>query len=125
MKRNTTLAALWGAVLILSVYGSAQPPATFHGKISDSQCALNIHSLTKSHEEMLKSKSGAAGTNASSCTLYCVQHLGGRFVLSSNGHVYHLDDQERPRNFIGKQVKLNGILDAKTDIIHVVRIDSE
>ncbi len=125
MKRNIGLGVLGVFALSLSVYTDAQQPATFHGEISDSQCALNVHSLTKSHEEMLKSKSGAAGGNPSSCALYCVQRLGGRFVLASKRHVYHLDNQELPRNFVGEKVKLHGILDPKTEIIHVVSIDLE
>jgi len=46
-------------------------------------------------------------------------------VLASKGHVYNLDDQELPRNFAGGKVKLHGILDPKTEIIHVVSIDLE
>ena len=125
MKRNTVLGTLGVFALSLSVYTGAQQPTTFHGEISDSQCALNVHSLSKSHEEMLKSKSGAAGGNRASCSLYCIQHLGGKFVLASKQHVYHLDNQDLPSNFVGEKVKLHGILDPKTGIIHVVSIDLE
>jgi hypothetical protein len=31
---------------------AATPPQTFVGVISDSQCALNVHSKTGSHQEM-------------------------------------------------------------------------
>ena len=125
MELIKALGVLWVFALSLSVYADAQQPATFRGEISDSQCALNVHSLTKSHDEMLKLKSGAAGTNRSSCSLYCIQHLGGKFVLASKGHVYHLDNQELPRSFVGEKVKLRGILDSKTEIIQVVSIDLE
>jgi hypothetical protein len=74
---------------------------------------------------MLKSKSGAMGSTRASCSLYCIQHLGGKFVLASKDHVYHLDNQELPRGFVGEKVKLRGILDPKTDIIQVVSIDLE
>ena len=100
-------------------------PRTFRGEISDSQCALNVHSLTQSHDEMLKSKSGAAGKTAASCSQYCVMHLGGKFVLASKTHVYHLDNQETPRGFIGEKVKVHGVLDPKTEIIHVLDIQPE
>jgi hypothetical protein len=36
--------------------------------------------------------------------------MGGKFVLASKDHVYHLDDQELPRGFVGKKVKPRGIL---------------
>jgi hypothetical protein len=124
MKGNTVLGVLVCFALSL-VYTEAQQPALFHGEISDSQCAFNVHSLTKSHDEMLKSKSGAMGSTRASCSLYCIQHMGGKFVLASKDHVYHLDNQELPRGFVGEKVKLRGILDPKTDIIQVVSIDLE
>ena len=125
MKGSTVLALVVCFALSLSVYTEAQQPATFRGEISDSQCAFNVHSLTKSHEEMLKSKSGVMGSTRSSCSLYCIAHMGGKFVLASKGHVYHLDNQELPRSFVGEKVKLRGTLDPKTDIIQVVSIDRE
>ena len=125
MKGSTVLGGVVCFALTLSVYTEAQQPATFHGEISDSQCAFNVQSLTKSHEEMLKSKSGVMGSTRSSCSLYCIQHMGGKFVLASKDNVYHLDNQELPRGFVGEKVKLQGVLDPKTDIIQVLRIDLE
>jgi len=111
--------------LILCMDSGAQQAAVFDGEISDSQCALYAHSLTKSHEEMLKSRAGAAGQTRASCSLYCVARLGGQFVLTSNGRVCHLDNQEMPKPFVGEKVKLHGTLDPKTGMIHVEGIDSE
>jgi hypothetical protein len=108
-----------------TAYASGQGPTTFKGEVSDSQCAFNVHSLTKSHEEMLKSKSGAAGHTAATCSIYCISQLGGKFVLTSKGHVYHLDNQDLPRRFVGQKVKLRGTLDEKGDSIHVVSIDAD
>ena len=114
-------------VLAVSVGACAQDDAarTYRGQISDSQCAFNIHSLTQSHEEMLKSKSGAAGSNPTSCARYCVEHLGGKFVLVARGHVYHLDNQELMHSFVGQKVKVRGVLDANSDAIHVLDISAE
>jgi len=115
-----------GAILgALTAHAGDRPTTIFKGEISDSQCALNVHSLTKSHEEMLKSKSGAAGHNAATCSVYCITQLGGKFVLASKGHVYHLDNQDLPRRFVGQKVKLRGTLDAKGEAIHVVSIDAQ
>src|SRR5271155_2936377 len=120
-------AAICCAAGILAVAGAAyaQNMQVFHGEISDSQCALNVHSLTRSHQEMLKSKSGDAGKTPASCSQYCIVHMGGKFVLASKGHVFHLDNQELPRGFVGERVKVRGILDPKTEIIHVVDIEAE
>ncbi len=117
----------WGILLaVFFVFDVvAQQPSTIHGEISDSQCALNVHSLTKSHEEMLKSKSGAAGNTPATCSAYCVGYLGGNFVLTSKGHVYHLDEQSLARKFVGAKVKLHGVVDTKNDVIHVLAIDAD
>ncbi|PYV52800.1 MAG: hypothetical protein DMG96_36635 [Acidobacteria bacterium] len=122
--RKTTF---WGAAcsLIFVALSSAgnQESWTFRGQIADSQCALNVHSLTRSHQEMLKSKS--MGGNSAACALYCVKYLGGNFVLTTKKHVYHLDNQELAQKFVGLKVKVSGALDSKTDTIHVTKIESE
>jgi Protein of unknown function (DUF5818) len=119
----------WIVIVAISwtftAFAGEPEPATFKGQISDSQCAFNVHSLTKSHEEMLKSKSGAAGHTAATCSIYCITQLGGKFVLTSKGHVYHLDNQDLPRRFVGEKVKLRGTLGEKGESIHVVSIDAE
>src|SRR5215469_1434132 len=93
---------------------------TFFGEISDSQCALNVHSLTRSHKEMLKSKS--MGGSAAECATYCVKYLGGDYVLSSKADVFRLDDQAQVAPFAGQAVKLVGVLRPKSTI-HVISIE--
>ena len=125
MKRITVLGTVGMLALSFAAFAGEEEPKTFRGEITDSQCALNVHSLTQSHAEMMKSKSGAAGQSPASCSQYCIDHLGGKFVLASKSHVYHLDNQELPRAFVGKKVKLRGTLDSRSDIIHVANIDAE
>jgi hypothetical protein len=117
------LAIAWivaiGAIQVVS----AQEAKTFYGEISDSQCALNVHSLTRSHQEMLKSKS--MGGTPADCTLYCVKYHGGDFVLSSKKDVYRLDDQDTARTFAGKKVKIIGKMEPDKKTIHVIAIEEE
>jgi hypothetical protein len=101
-------------------YAGGEDKWTFRGEIADSQCALNVHSLTRSHQEMLKSKS--MGGTSLSCALYCIKYLGGDLVLTSRKHVYHLDNQDLLQKFIAQKVKIQGALDQKTDTIHVEKI---
>ena len=101
-------------------HASEERPRTFRGQIADTQCALNVHSLTRSHAEMLKSK--ATGGTEGACATYCVRYLGGDFVLSSKGEVYRLDHQEKASLFAGQKVKITGILDPKGKIIHLIEI---
>jgi len=99
---------------------ASDEPRSFVGDISDSQCALNVHSLTRSHQEMLKSKS--MGGNATECSNYCVKYHGGDYVLSSKANVYRLDDQDKAAKFSGQTVKLVGVLGPKSTI-HIVSIE--
>ena len=119
--------AMWCAAGILALTGPAvhaQNAKVFHGEVSDSQCALNIHSLTRSHQEMLKSKS--MGGTSNTCSVYCIEHLGGYLVLSSGKDgkdVYRLDRADLVHGFEGQKVRVTGVLDAKTNQIHVLKIE--
>jgi hypothetical protein len=110
---------------ILALAGAAygQSSHVFRGEVSDSQCALNVHSLTRSHQEMLKSKS--MGGTANTCSVYCIEHLGGYLVLSSGNNVYRLDRSDLVHGFEGRRVIITGVLDTKLNQIHVVKIDLE
>lgn len=98
-----------------------QSASVFHGEVSDSQCALNVHSLTRSHQEMLKSKS--MGGTSNTCSVYCIEHLGGYLVLSAGNNVYRLDRADLVHGFEGRRVVVNGTLDPKLKQIHVLKID--
>lgn len=100
-----------------------QNSRVFHGEVSDSQCALNVHSLTRSHQEMLKSKS--MGGTANTCSVYCIEHMGGYLVLSSGKDVYRLDRSDLVHGFEGRRVVVTGVLDSKVNQIHVLKIDLE
>lgn len=115
--------AIWCAAGILAVAGSAygQNAQVFRGEVSDSQCALNVHSLTRSHQEMLKSKS--MGGTPNTCAVYCIEHMGGYLVLSSGKDVFRLDRADLVHGFEGQKVKLTGVLDAKLKQIHVLKIE--
>src|SRR5438270_2443814 len=111
------------SLIALSLLGSAGSSAfaaddkVFTGDVGDSQCAMNVHSLDKSHLEMLKVKS--VGETSADCTLYCIKNRGGRFVLQTKRNVYHLDKQELAEPLAGQKVKVTGTLDPKTDTIQV------
>jgi hypothetical protein len=110
-------------VLAVAATAGGQNAQTFHGEVSDSQCALNVHSLTRSHQEMLKSKS--MGGTANTCAVYCIEHLGGYLVLSAGKNVYRLDRADLVHGFEGRKVVVTGVLDGKLNQIHVLKIDLE
>jgi hypothetical protein len=126
MKRAyawTAIGTCIAVVLALACLLSAQEERVFRGEVSDSQCALNVHSLTRSHQEMLKSKS--MGGTANTCAVYCIEHLGGYLVLSAGKNVYRLDRSDLVHGFEGHKVRITGVLDTKVNQIHVLKIDLE
>jgi hypothetical protein len=113
----------WGAKLAVVIaaflicFAAGGHESVFTGEIADSQCALNVHSLSRSHEEMLKKHE--IGTTAGDCARYCVKNLGGVFVLQVKEKVYKLDNQELAEKNAGLQVKVTGVLDPETNVIAV------
>ena len=110
-------------ILILGSVAQGQGGHMFRGEVSDSQCALNIHSLTRSHQEMLKSKS--MGGTSNTCSVFCISRLGGSLVLASGKNVYRLDRPDLVHGFEGQKVKISGTLDSKANQIHVMKIELE
>ena len=123
MNRIAILCAAGMLAWANAAYSQTGALKTFRGEVSDSQCALNVHSLTRSHEEMLKSKS--MGGTSRSCSQYCIEHLGGELVLSSGATVFRLDNQSAAREYAGRKAKVVGTLDPKTKTVHIVSIVPE
>ncbi|MGA8766066.1 MAG: hypothetical protein WB559_03520 [Candidatus Acidiferrales bacterium] len=112
----------WAMLALVVAVGSgclagADKEQVFKGEVGDSQCALNVHSLSRSHEEMLKRKS--IGTTAADCARYCVKNLGGVFVLQVKDKVYKLDNQDLANQNAGLKVKVTGVLNTATNTIAV------
>jgi hypothetical protein len=114
---------LWASAAQAQSENHQETQKAFRGEISDSQCALNVHSLTRSHQEMLKSKS--MGGTSTSCSLYCIKNLGGEFVLAAGKTVYRLDKQDAVREFAGRKIKITGTLDPRTKTVHVEKVEIE
>src|SRR5207302_6961713 len=120
---NRTIVVGLTVVLTFGGVAQSQGPHVFRGEVSDSQCALNVHSLTRSHQEMLKSKS--MGGTSNTCSVYCIEHLGGDLVLSTAKDVFRLDRSDLVHGFEGPRVVIDGVLDHKLKQIHVLKIDLE
>ena len=105
----------------LTGFASAQSVQTFRGIISDSQCAMNVHSLSGGHAEMLKKHT--TGNDEASCVRYCVKNMGGDYVLVTKGNVYHLTDDRKAEPFAAQNVIVRGALDKKTNTITLVEIE--
>jgi hypothetical protein len=126
MRAKRARAILAAAVLVWMMAGyplaRGGDDKTFKGEIADTQCALNVHSLSQSHKEMIEMKPEVK-TNAD-CARYCVRERGGRFVLQTPDKVYKLDAQVLAEQWAGLKVKVIGTLDSKTETITVRSIES-
>lgn len=125
--KTKSRAAFLGAVLAgIALTAAAGPGASekvFSGEIADSQCALNVHSLSQSHKEMMGMKPEIK-TDAE-CVRFCVKERGGRYMLQTKTKVYKLDAQVLAEEWAGQKVKLVGTLDSKTNIIAVEKMEGE
>ncbi len=100
------------------------PPAVvLQGEIVDSQCAYNVHSTDHTHSSM--TKKGVYGHDATACTLHCVRQMGGNYVLVVKEDIYRLDGSVQLDQFAGKKVKATGILDSKTQTLHLQKLESD
>jgi len=107
------------AAITLARAGSSK--TTFHGEISDTQCAMNVHSLNRSHEEMITKHT--IGRDAVSCAKACVRR-GGEWVLRSGDDIYRLKNQAGIEEFSAQKVQITGTLDTKTNTIDNMNIEA-
>lgn len=120
-RRSQLATIAFVCVAGLGCMSAGEHQQVFKGEIGDSQCALNVHSLSRSHAEMLKKR--AIGTTSADCVRYCVKYLGGVFVLQVKSKVYKLDNQELAEKSAGQKVKVTGVLDPKSNMIAVHSIE--
>lgn len=122
MKSIAVSLAAISLVSVLSFAAAQNSNAkTFTGEIMDSQCAMN-----GSHAQMMK-KEGMGDKDPNDpmakkmCTENCIK-MGGKYVLFNPADklVYQLDDQTKPAQFAGENVRVEGTLEGKT--IHVQNI---
>lgn len=107
-------------VLTVALSAAATDKNVFFGEISDSQCAMNVHSLSRSHQEMIEKRT--MGTDAPSCARACIRR-GGEWVLRAGNDVYRLKNQAGIDPFAGEKVRVTGSLDPKTNTIDNTHIE--
>jgi hypothetical protein len=117
-----------GTIATVMLFGAGFTLAkdqTFTGEIYDSQCAKD-----GSHAKMM-AKEGMAGKEndpmgRAMCTNNCVKKMGAKYVLfnSAKKTIYELDDQQKPEQFAGKNVKVKGTYDKATKTIHVTSVEA-
>jgi len=102
--------ALIVSVLAGAALSAAPAKQTFTGVITDHMCAETGHAAMR------------MGPTDAECTVACIQSHGASYVLLAGKTVYNLSNQQLPEQFAGAQVRVTGVLDAKTKTITVVSI---
>lgn len=99
---------------------------TFNGEIMDSQCAQQGSHAMMMKQEGMGDKDPNDPMAKKMCTENCVKKMGGKYVLydSATKKVYQLDDQTKPEEFAGQNVRVNGSLDSASNTIHVESIST-
>lgn len=121
MTSGFRLYALAALLPLAGCAGAAAPGArpaparVFVGYISESDCGQD-------HAAMLAT--GKMGSTDPECVLKCVR-LGAAFgfVDSERKSFYQLDDQEKPRPFAGRRVRLTGRLEGDTLYVQTIETD--
>lgn len=111
---NSVIALLALFLLAGTILAGTDGTIVVIGEISDSQCALNVHSMDGSHTAMIATH--ILGRNPAECTRACAGS-GGKYVLldSVNNEIYRLSAekqvQQLAEKFAGRKVRVQGTCD--------------
>lgn len=100
--------------VLLSMFAALAASAevkTFTGVITDSMCANDHKAMNIAPDDK--------------CVLECTKHdKNVKLVLFDGKNIYKLSDQDTPRQFAAKKVRVTGELFPKTGIIRVDKIEA-
>ena len=98
------------AIVLLFVAALGASAATFTGVITDSMCVKDHAAMGVSPDDK--------------CVIECTKHDPSvKLVLFDGKNAYRLSDQETPRKFAARKVRITGELYPKTGIIRVDKIE--
>lgn len=133
MKKHLSIVLTLALVAILLpaafAQSSSSPSAAPQTDQSSPSAAQSPSSQSPSAQEpsttspSTSSASGSAESSEESSFTGTVVKSGNKYVLKSDsGATYLIDDQDKAKQFVGKQVKVNGSLDKTTSMLHVTDI---
>ena len=94
-------------LLIFGCLALAADKSTFNGVVSDSHCGA---------------KHSSASDAATGCVKGCVKGGASYVLVTSDGKVYQLDNQDKFKDYAGKSVKVTGT--ANNDSISVDSVEA-
>ena len=123
MKKLTTVMATMALAMALSAVGFAQQDQTAQPNsqqpTSDMQNGQQSSPSTQPSSPSQDSSSSSMQNSQGTAFTGTVVKAGGKYVLKTSDMSYQLDDQDKAKQFVGQQVKVNGSLDSNTSTIHV------
>jgi len=130
MKKLITVMATMALAMALSAVSfaqqdqssqpSAQQPSTQQPS-SDMQNGQPTSTDQQSAQPSSPSQDSSSSMQNTQGTAFTgtVVKAAGKYVLKTNDMSYQLDDQDKAKQFVGQQVKINGTLDSSTSMIHI------
>jgi hypothetical protein len=123
MKKLITVMATMALAMALSAVGFAQQDQTAQPNsqqpTSDMQNGQQTSPSTQPSSPSQDSSSSSMQNSQGTAFTGTVVKAGGKYVLKTSDMSYQLDDQDKAKQFVGQQVKVNGSLDSNTGTIHV------
>jgi hypothetical protein len=118
-----TLSAVSFAQQDQSAPSNSQPTSDMQNgrQTSPDQQGTQPSSQSPDSSSSMQNGQGMQNAGGSSFTGTVVK-AGGKYVLKTADANYQLDDQDKAKQFVGQQVKINGNLDSSTSMIHIADI---
>jgi hypothetical protein len=110
-----------------SAPGASSPAAsssTSQGQTSPAQTSPAQTSPSTPDQSSSAQGSGSAASQDAESFTGTVVKSGDKYVLKTDTGTYQIDDQDKAKQFEGKQVKVSGNLDKATSTLHVTDIQA-
>jgi hypothetical protein len=128
MKNLITILATMALAMALSVVSFAQQDQSAQPSTQQPSSDTQNGQPTNTDQQDAQQPSSPSPSQDSSAPMQTSQDssftgtvvkAGGEYVLKTSDANYQLDDQNKAKQFVGRQVKVNGSLDSSTSTIHV------
>src|ERR1700716_462362 len=121
MKKLITVMATMALAMALSAVGFAQQDQTAQPNSQQPTSDMQNGQQTSPSTQPSSPSQDSSSSQNSQGTAFTgtVVKAGGKYVLKTSDMSYQLDDQDKAKQFVGQQVKVNGSLDSNTSTIHV------
>ena len=121
MKKSLSL------VVVIALAAAMLPAAFAQQNPASSSASPSAPAASQQPDQNSQSGAAAQGStpaqpSQNSSFTGTVVNANGKYVLKTDSGTYQLDDQDKAKQFEGKQVKVTGSLDSATSVLHVTDI---